>query len=47
MRARGRGRIGLAALHRVMWTCALSGSSGRGRREPGVGDPVFALIGEG
>jgi transposase len=27
--------------------CALSGSSGRGRREPGVGDFVFALIGEG
>ena len=27
--------------------CALSGSSGRGRREPGVGDFVFALVGEG
>jgi hypothetical protein len=27
---------------------ALSGSSGRGRRvEPGVGDPVFAVVGEG
>jgi hypothetical protein len=27
--------------------CALSGSSARGGREPGVGDLVFALMGEG
>ena len=27
--------------------CALSGSSARGRGQPGPGDPVFALVGEG
>jgi len=47
LRARGGGRFEFAALYRGYVDCALSGSSARGRGEPGVGDPVFALVGKG
>ena len=46
LQARGGGRrIGGAVLGYV--DCALSGSSARRCGEPDVGDPEFALVGEG